>query len=122
MEGLKILKELPEEIETKIIAEFGTIEKFYKMVFDLYAEDYKIFKVKPAGYKERQAQIKSQIYDIEDKLDAMGVDGHDITTEISNDHTEIIVNRTVTNLDEYLQRFGTNFEEMSVWINTHLNM
>ncbi|KKK61695.1 hypothetical protein LCGC14_3011770, partial [marine sediment metagenome] len=34
MEGLKILKELPEEIETKIIAEFGTIEKFDKMVFD----------------------------------------------------------------------------------------
>ena len=46
----------------------------------------------------------------------MELDGHGIMTEISSDHGEIIVNKVVTNLDNYLKQKGTTFEQMREWL------
>jgi hypothetical protein len=120
MTGLQELLRLPDDIKEQITNEYGGITDFYKMVFDLYAEEYQVFTTKPTGYQTRLDAIQQQLYNIQDKLDDFGIDGHGIVTEISSDHGEIIVSRNITQLDQYLQQFGTNFEEMRKWIDDHL--
>ena len=120
MTGLQELLGLPEDIKKQIADEFGSVNEFYKMVFDLYAEEYQVYTKKPNGFQERLNAIQKQLYDIQDKLDDFGLDGHGIVTEISSDHGEIVVSRNITQLDQYLKQFGTNFEEMKKWINNHL--
>jgi hypothetical protein len=120
MEGLQILHSLPSDKKEKIEKEFGSIEELYKKVFDNYNEDYKLHRTKPSGYQEQQEKIKNALYDIEDKLDEMELDGHSIITDISSDHGEIIVNKTVKDLDEYLKQYGTTFEKMREWLKKHL--
>lgn len=116
MEGLKMLTSLPIDIKKSIVQEFGSIETLYKKVFDLNAEDYGLHMNKPKGYQSRQQAINSELLDIEDKLEELGLDGRDVTSEISSDHGEIIVNRRVQDLDNYLRQIGTDYETIKAWL------
>lgn len=116
MDGLKLLYSLPEDRKAAITQQFGSLEEFYKKVFELYKQDYFLHMNKPDGYKTQQEKIQNDIFDIEDSLDDMELDGHSIITEISSDHGEIIVNRVVSNLDNYLRQYGTTFEIMREWL------
>jgi hypothetical protein len=98
----------------------GTLEELYKKVFDYYNKDYNLYKTKPSGYQEKQEQIQCELYDIEDKLDEMELDGHSIITEISSDHGELIINKVVKDIDEYLKPYGTTFEKMREWLKKYL--
>lgn len=117
MTGLEIIKKLPNDIKGKIITEYGGIEEFYQMVFDLYVKEYRLFIGKPEGYREKLAEIETQINDIEDKLEELGLeDGRTITSNISSDNTEIIANKHVQKLDEYLKANGSDYVTMRAWM------
>ena len=116
MEGLKELYELPIEKRNAIAETFESVENLYEKVFELHKKDYLLQKNKPNGYQALQAQYQSELNEIEDVLDEMELDGHSIITEISSDHGEIIVNKVVTNLDNYLKQKGTSFEQMREWL------
>lgn len=112
MNGLNRLLQLPVEIKGKINKEFGSIQNLYQKVFDLNAEEYTLTGSKSPRLK----QIQQEIYDIEDRLEDFGLtDGSDLTIEISSDFGEIIVNKEISKLNEYLAQFGTDFDTMRKW-------
>ena len=116
MSGLNLLNQFPEEIKEKIIAEFGSIQDLYKKIFDLYQRQHSLYKIKPLD-NQKVANIDNEIYDIEEKLEELGVeDGSDITSEISSDFGEIMVNKEINNLDLYLKQRGTDYETMRSWL------
>jgi hypothetical protein len=116
MDGLQLLSSLPDDKKNAIANKFGSIDKLYRKIFELNHEDYLLHTKKPNGYKTRQSEIESELFDIEDGLDEIGVDGHDITTEVSSDHGEIIVSKNINDLDKYLKNFGTDYETMRKWM------
>lgn len=114
---LEILHSLPNQIKEQISHEYGSIDGFYQMVFKLNATDYNLFITKPIGYENAMRKIQNQIEEIEDKLERLGViDGSYITSEISNDHGEIVVNQNIKQLDNYLRQSGTNYNTMRKWL------
>lgn len=116
MQGIDNLRRLPDEVKGQIAARYGSIEEFYKLLFELNARDYKAFIEKKPGYKAVQQEIETQINDIEEWLEGFGVDGRDVTSEISSDHGEIIVNKHVTALDNYLKQYNTDFATVRKWL------
>lgn len=116
MEGLSYLLSISEEQKEKINSEFGSIENLYKQVFELSNDEYTLFTSKPIKYQQKIQIIKNKLDDIESKLDEIGLDGQDITSEISNDHSEIIVERHITILDKELNKFGTDFMTIRQWL------
>ncbi|MDD3479136.1 MAG: hypothetical protein PHI42_01935 [Paludibacteraceae bacterium] len=118
MNGLEILKSLPATMKGQIAQQYGSIEKFYQLVFSLHATNYNLFMNKPAGYQLNQQQIQIQIEQIEYKLESFGLeDGSDITNEIASDHEEIIVNREIQKLDNDLRKKGSDYDSLRKWLN-----
>lgn len=97
MEGLQNLIALPDDKKDVIATQFGGIGQLYRRVFDLYSEDYQLYATKPNGYQDRQKEIEKELFAIQDQLDEIGFDGHEITTDISSDHGEIIVKKHIQN-------------------------
>jgi len=113
MQGLIRLKRLPKEIQEKIVAEYGTVERLYQKVFDLNSEEYRLTGTK----NPRIGEIHSELYNIEAKLEEFGInDGSIFITEIASDFGEIIVTRKINDLNKYLAQFGTDFETMQKWL------
>ncbi len=82
----------------------------------MHNKDYRLHTTKPNGNQARQEEIENELFDIQDQLESLGLDGHDITTAISSDHGDIIVSRHVQNLVNYLRQLGTDFEIMRKWM------
>lgn len=115
MSGYNKLINLPEGIKKQIIDEYGSLISFYKKIFALNHESYLL-----AGKDNvRVSEIENEIDSIEERLEAFGLeDGSDITVEISSDHGEIIVNKVINDLNDYLADFGTDFVEMQKWLHS----
>ncbi len=113
MQGLKQVLDLPEEIKEQINNDFGSAGNLYRKVFDLNQEEYKLI----GSNSPRLAEIKNELYDIEDKLESYGVpDGRDITSDISSDFGDIIVSKRIADLNRFLEPLGTDFETMQIWL------
>jgi len=116
MTGLNLLQNLDEAIKSKLVEEYGSLGKFYQLVFDLWAQDYSAHMSKN---QLRQTEIKKSINDLEDKLETFGIiDGSDITNEISSDFGDIIVRKEIQKLDNYLKLHGTDYNTMRAWVQT----
>lgn len=119
MQGLDRLLNLPENIKTEIENEYGSVQDLYQKIFDLNAEEYSL----TGSNSPRLSAIQTETYNIEDKLEEFGLtDGSDITTEISSDFGEIIVNKRITKLNDYLSQFGTDFDTMREWLKNKYNI
>src|SRR2546429_399976 len=103
MSALKKIKNLPEEITNNINLEFGCVEFLYKNVFDLYEEDYRLFKLKQPGSESRLKEIKKELTKVENRLNDFGMDGKAILKSISNDHEEALLSKLVNDLNSYMQ-------------------
>lgn len=113
MQGLKQVLDLPEEIKEQINIDFGSAGNLYRKVFDLNQEEYKL----TGSNSSRLAEIRNELYDIEDKLESYGVpDGRDITSDISSDFGDIIVSKRIADLNRFLEPLGTDFETMQIWL------
>jgi hypothetical protein len=100
METLKLLKGLPKEKKKMIVDEFDSAEKLYQKIFDLHEEDYKLYKAKSFGYLSRLEEIRNKLYEIEDRLNEMGIDGFSIVTNISKDQEESMTSKKVLELSD----------------------
>ena len=116
MEGHNTLHSLPQDTKNAISEKFGSIGQLYKRVFDLENENYRLHISKLVGKEVRQAEIRNELSEIEMDLDEIGINGDDILLDISNDHGEIILQRKISDLDNYLRKFGTDFETMRKWM------
>lgn len=122
MDAITILKNLPQDIRAKIDETYGSWEQLYIEVYVSSANDYFLLKTKPASYEKMSNDIQNELYSIKDKLDEFGLDGHSLVTDISSDFTETIVNRTITDLDNYLSQFGASSEFMKAAVNKYLSL
>jgi hypothetical protein len=112
MTGLNYLSQLPESIKSKIVIDFGSLQDLYLKIFDLSKKDYELFIKKPKGFEQVREEIQNLFYDIEDKLDSYEIDGSELVTEIRSDFTEIIVNKRIQDLNDYLKQFGTDYDTL----------
>ncbi len=109
MEGLDLLNRLPHNVQAQLNSKYGSLEKFYQIVFDLHNQDY--------NSKGNNKIVTQAIYDIQDELEEYGViDGATITTEISSDFGEIIVSKHISKMNDYLKTRGTDYPTMSKWM------
>ena len=122
MDAITILKNLPQDIRLKIDETYGSWQQLYIRVYVSSANDYFLFKTKPTGYEKMRNEVQNELYNVKDKLDEIGLDGHSLVTDISSDFTETIVTRTITDLDNYLAQFGPSFEFMKAAVNKYLNL
>lgn len=119
MEGLEKLLKLDNGEKDIIINEYGNIQNFYQTVFNLNLEEYNLHN----SHNPRLNAIRTELLQIEMRLEELGINNaHDLITDISADFTEIIVNRRIAELNEYLTSLGTDFDEMRKWINEKYNI
>ena len=116
MEGLEYLRSLSQETKEKISAEFGGIENLYKTVFDINKNEHSLYANKPENYKSQLQLAENSLNEIESRLEKIGLDGRDVTTEIASDFGEIVVSKNINALDNYLKQHGTDYLTMRDWI------
>ena len=98
--GLELLMRLPETVKQRIIEKYGSLEKYYDLVYNLYKLDYQIFQSKSADARIQRQKIQTTLYDLEDELEAFGLDdGLMVLSEISSDHSEIILIKFLNKLN-----------------------
>ena len=116
MEGLEYLRSLSQETKEKISSEFGGIENLYKTVFDINKTEHSLYANKPENYKSQLQLAENSLNEIENRLEKIGLDGRDVTTEIASDFGEIVVSKNINALDNYLKQHGTDYLTMRDWI------
>lgn len=90
MEGKRILNSLPSTVKEQIAAKYGSLDKFYNLIFNLSAAYHKAFISKDSV---RLSSIDNYRHKIAAELEAMGViDGADLYDEIGTDYDEMYVN------------------------------
>jgi hypothetical protein len=122
MTGFEYLQTLSSEQKEGIERKFENLDNLYQKIIELNSLEYNLTIQKPEGYKEKLQKIENQLYDIENKLDELGLEGKDVTTEIGCDFSEVIVTKKVQKLDEYLKTKGTDFKTMRDWIYKKFNL
>jgi hypothetical protein len=122
VDAITILKNLPQHIRSKIDETYGSWEQLYERVYVSSANDYFLLRMKPAGYEKMRNDVQNELYNIKQKLDEFGLDGHSLVTDVSRAFTETIVTRTITDLDTYLAQFATSFDFMKAAVNKYLNL
>jgi len=101
MQGLELLKKLPEKTQQAIISKYGSLESYYQHVYKLYQSDRHWFSNKTQEAKIKRQEIQNQLFDLEDELETFGlIDGHAVLTEISSDHGKEV-------LDGFLKKLGS---------------
>ena len=99
MNGRDLLNLLPDTVKQQIIAKYGSLDNYYQHVFNIHEADYAIYIAKPADSRQRRSEIKHQIFDLEEELEAFGLDdGSAVIVEISSDHGDQIVGNLVRRL------------------------
>jgi len=121
MTGLEFIENYPADIKEKITAEFKSIENLYRTIFELNNQQYNLYKTKPID-KQKISEIDNKLFDIEEKLEEFGIDGRDVTVEVSNDFGELMVKREVSALNSYLKQRGTDYNTMRKWLKDYFNV
>lgn len=116
MNTIEKLVTLTESQKNELVNKFGSTDELYKIIFDLHNSEYKLYLAKPLDFSIQVNSIQHKLISIEQFLDEIGIDGHYIISDIAGDHGEIIVKGRINELDNYLKKFGTNYEEMRKWI------
>lgn len=91
---MKSLSFLTADQARLICEKYESVEALYAIAFQLEAKEYHARTQKPADIASVK-NIRKALFDLEDALDAIGVDGHRIITAISSDHGDLIVGKIV---------------------------
>lgn len=100
-----------ENLET-LNTHFGSLDKLYALGLSLVSKEYSI-QCFNSGSRTDLANVRKELYDLEDKLDELGFDGHRIMTEINSDFGETVIsqNQPLEQLKAWLQRLGLTLDE-----------
>lgn len=96
MEGKKILNSLDDNIKEQIASKYGSVDKFYNIVYTLSSQYFNAFMSKN---KVVVNTIETKRFEIAQELEAMGVvDGLTIYDAISGDFDEQYVKTHIPQL------------------------
>jgi hypothetical protein len=109
------LAALPEEKKALFVPVFGSVEKFYTVIYLIARNEHLTDLEKPDRYEDRLRVIR-QIRNMAEKLvDSYGLDGTEIVADIASDYFEDYVNYREPELDmtneefvEIIQKIGNS--------------
>lgn len=104
--ALEYLNNLPVEAKDGIVQQFGSTENLIISLISLSALDHKVVQEKPEYFEILLMEIRYEIFDIEDKLDELGVNGDYIVSHVITDFVHATRNHNIENLDDYFYRLG----------------
>ncbi|MBE8723687.1 hypothetical protein [Flavobacterium hungaricum] len=121
MTGLKFIENYPSDIREKITNKYGNIENLYQTIFKLIVEDYKSYQMMPRN-DQKISKIQNQLFAIEEKLDGFGIEGIDVIAEVRSDYGDLLVNREINALNEFLKDLGIEYPTVRQWLNDTYNI
>jgi hypothetical protein len=121
MTGLKFIENYPSDIREKIENVYGSIEDLYQTIFKLIVEDYKSYQMMPRNEK-KIVEVQNHLFDIEEKLDGFGIEGIDVIAEVRSDYGDILVNREINALNEFLKDLGIEYPTVREWLKDTYNI
>ena len=114
------LFDLPEKSKALIEKEFGSIAKLYMMVYDLEKETMSYYYPTSKENKLKIKEIHKSIDAIQKRIEKLGFDGYMILNEIAKDFAAMLIEEKLMTTDYYKKKFGGNYDEMKVWLETSL--
>ena len=90
----QFLADLPEEKKSLFVPVFGSMEKFYTVVYLIARNEHVTDQEKPDRYEDRQIRNR-----VEKLVSSYGLDGGEIVADIASDYFEDYVNYKEPELD-----------------------
>ena len=91
----QFLADLPEEKKALFVPVFGSMEKFYTVVYLIARNEHVTDQEKPDRYEDRLQVIRQ----IRNLVSSYGLDGGEIVADIASDYFEDYVNYKEPELD-----------------------
>ena len=93
------LADLPEEKKSLFVPVFGSMEKFYTVVYLIARNEHVTDQEKPDRYEDRLQVIRQIRNRVEKLVSSYGLDGGEIVADIASDYFEDYVNYKEPELD-----------------------
>jgi hypothetical protein len=77
-----------------VAAEFGSVRHLYIAGLELASNEYAARSVSPS----EETAVRNKIYELEDRLNKLGLDGHRITTHLRDEFGEWLVEKKVAQM------------------------
>ena len=95
----EFLAALPEDKKALFIPVFGTVDKFYTVVYLIARNEHVTDMEKPDRYEDRLQVIRQIRSKVEDLVSSYGLEGKEIVADIASDYFEDYVNYKEPELD-----------------------
>ncbi|GKG74781.1 hypothetical protein CE91St1_39240 [Parabacteroides goldsteinii] len=86
------LAALPEDEKALFIPVFGSVDKFYTVVYLIIRNEHVTDQEKPERYEDRLQVIRQVKNKVEELVSSYGLDGKEIVADIASDYFEDFVN------------------------------
>lgn len=93
------LADLPEEKKAMFVPVFGSVEKFYTVVYLIARNEHVTDQEKPERYEDRLQVIRQMRERVERLVSSYGLDGPEVVADIASDYFEDFVNYREPELD-----------------------
>ena len=93
------LAALPEDKKALFIPVFGSVDKFYTVVYLIIRNEHVTDQEKPERYEDRLQVIRQVKNKVEELVSSYGLDGKEIVADIASDYFEDFVNYKEPELD-----------------------
>lgn len=90
---------LPEDKKALFIPVFGSVDKFYTVVYLIIRNEHVTDQEKPERYEDRLQVIRQVKNKVEELVSSYGLDGKEIVADIASDYFEDFVNYKEPELD-----------------------
>lgn len=88
----ELLAALPEEKKNLLLPVFGSVERFYNVVYLIARNEHVTDLEKPDRYEDRLLVIRQIRGKVEELISSFGLDGEEIVADIVSDYFEDYVN------------------------------
>lgn len=95
----QFLADLPEGKRALFVPVYGSVEKFYTVVYLIARNEHITDLEKPDRYEDRLLVIRQMRNRVERQLSSYGLDGEEIVADIASDYFEDYVNYKEPELD-----------------------
>lgn len=86
------LASLPEEKRALFVPVYGSVDRFYTVVYLIAKNEHLTEQEKPDRYEDRLRMIRQVRSRVEKQLDGFGLDGESVVADIASDYFEDYVN------------------------------
>ncbi len=88
----QFLADLPEGKKAMFVPVFGSVDKFYIVVYLIARNEHMTDQEKPDRYEDRLQVIRQMRTRVEKLVSSFGLDGNEIVADIASDYFEDYVN------------------------------